>query len=132
MGLGRQVVVRIFGGILLIFSWLVLLTASLGALVGAWLYFGYIKVECHPMFVKVEAECGILQTWASEHVIIVGREMMLYRQVLADQQALLIFLVGAGISTALLMQLLHRALRIRRKRRLGLFSDVKGFRPIDM
>ena len=114
------------------FSWLVVLAASLGALVGGWLYFGYSKLECHPMFAKAEAACGMLQTWASEHVMIAGRAMMPYRQVLTDQKELLILLVGAAISAALLIQIVHRVVLRRRKRRLGIFADVQGFRPIDL
>ena len=114
------------------FSWLVLLAASLGALVGGWLYFGYIQIECHPMFAKAEVACGMLQTWASEHVMTAGRAMMPYRQVLTDQNELLILLAGAAISAALLIQIVHRVVRRRRKRRLGVFADVQGFRPIDL
>lgn len=114
------------------FSWLVLLAASLGALVGGWLYFGYIKIECHPMFAGAEAGCGMLQTWASEHVMIAGRAMLPYRQVLTDQQNLLILLVGGAMAAALLIQVVHRVVRRRRQRRLGVFADVQGFRPIDL
>jgi hypothetical protein len=120
------------GVILLMFSWLVLLVASLGALVGGWLYFGYIKIECHPMFARAEAGCGMLQTWASEHVMIAGRTILPYRQVLTDQQNLLILLAGAAMVAALLIQVVHRVVRRRRQRRLGAFADVRGFRPIDL
>ena len=124
--------VRMLGVILLMFSWLVLLVASLGALVGGRLYFGYIKIECHPMFAKAEAGCSTLQTWASEHVMIVGRAILPYRQVLTDQQKLLILLAGVAMAAALLIQVVHRVVRRRRQRRLGVFADVQGFRPIDL
>jgi len=124
--------VRMLGVILLMFSWLILLAASLGTLVGGWLYFGYIKIECLPMFARAEAGCGMLQTWASEHVMIAGRAIMPYRQVLTDQQNLLILLAGAAMVVALLIQVVHRVVRRRRQRRLGVFADVKGFRPIDL
>lgn len=114
------------------FSWLVLLAASLGALVGGWLYFGYIKIECHPMFAKAEAGCGMLQTWASEHVMIAGRAILPYRQILTDQQKLLILFACAAMAAALLIQVVHRVVRRRRQRRLGAFADVRGFRPIDL
>lgn len=114
------------------FSWLVLLAASLGALVGCWLYFGYIKIECHPMFAKAEAGCGMLQTWASEHVMIAGRAILPYRQILTDQQKLLILLAGVAMAAALLIQVVHRVVRRHRQRRLGVFADVQGFRPIDL
>jgi hypothetical protein len=123
---------RMLGVILLMFSWLVLLAASLGALVGGWLYFGYIKIECHPMFAGAEAGCGMLQTWASEHVMIAGRAMLPYRQVLTDQQNRLILLAGGAMAAALLIQVVHRVVRRRRQRRLGVFADVQGFRPIDL
>ena len=86
------------------FSWLVLLAASIGALVGSWLYFGYIKIECLPMFARTEAGCGLLQTWASEHVMIAGRAMLPYRQVLTDQQKLLILLGGVAMAAAVLVR----------------------------
>jgi hypothetical protein len=124
--------VRMLGVILLMFSWLVLLAASLGALVGGWLYFGYIKIECHPMFARAEAGCSMLQTWASEHVMIAGRAMLPYRQVLTDQQNRLILLAGGAMAAALLIQVVHRVVRRRRQRRLGVFADVQGFRPIDL
>ena len=124
--------VRMLGVILLMFSWLVLLAASLGALVGSWLYFGYIKIECHPMFAKAEAGCGMQQTWASEHVMIAGRAILPYRQILTDQQKLLILFACAAMAAALLIQVVHRVVRRRRQRRLGAFADVRGFRPIDL
>ena len=114
------------------FSWLVLLAASIGALVGGWLYFGYIKLECLPMFARAEAGCGLLQTWASEHAMIVGRLMLPYRQVLTDQQKPLILLACVALVAALLIQVVHRVVRRRRQRRLGVFADVQGFRPIDL
>lgn len=123
---------RMLGIILLMFSWLVLIAASLGALVGGWLYFGYIKIECLPMFAKAEAGCGLLQTWASEHFMIVGRAMLPYRQLLTDQQKLLILLVCVALASALLIQVVHCGVRRRRQRRLGVFADVQGFRPIDL
>ena len=124
--------VRMLEIILLMFSWLVLLVSSLGALVGGWLYFGYIKIECHPMFASAEAGCGMLQTWASEHVMIAGRAMLPYRQILIDQQKLLILLAGTAMAAALLIQVFHRVVRRRRQRRLGAFADVRSFRPIDL
>jgi hypothetical protein len=124
--------VKMLGIILLMFSWLVLLAASLGAFVGGWLYFGYIKIECLPMFASAEAECGLLQTWASEHVMIVGRTTLPYRQLLTDQQKPLILLACVALAAALVIQIVHRVVRRRRQRRLGVFADVQGFRPIDL
>ncbi len=103
--------VRMLRVFFLMFSWLVLLATSLGALVGGWLYFGYSKIECHPMFAKAEGACTMLQTWASEHVMIVGREMMPYRLVLTNNKELLILLAGAAIFAALLIQIVLRVVR---------------------
>ena len=121
----------IFGKLLLGASWIVLLIASFGVLASGWLYYGYSHMDCHPMFSKPEAACGMLTAWASDHVLIVGRAILPYRQVLTDEQDLLILLSTSAFVTALLVQVIHRIAKRRRKRRLGAFADIPGFRPIE-
>ena len=121
----------VFGKFLLVVSWVVLLVAGLGVLAGGWLYYGYSHMDCHPMFSKPEAACSTLTAWASDHVLIAGRAILPYRQVLTDEQDLLILLSTSAFVTALLVQVIHRIAKRRRKRRLGAFADIPGFRPIE-
>ena len=123
---------RVLGGLLVGASWIVLLINGLGMLVAGWLFHGYSKLDCHPMFAKSEAACSTLTTWASEHVMIAGRALMPYRQVLTYEQDLLLISAMSAFNAALLIQVVHRLSVRRRKRRLGVFADARGFRPIDL
>ena len=123
---------RFLGTILIGVSWIVLLIASLGGIAAGWLYYGYSNLDCHPMFAKSDAACSGLSTWASEHVMIAGRALMPYRGVLTSEQDILLLSALCAVGTALLTQVVHRVLARRRKRRLGVSADVKGFRPIDL
>ena len=123
---------RFLGTILIGVSWIVLLITSLGGIAAGWFYYGYSNLDCHPMFAKSDAACSGLSTWASEHVMIAGRALMPYRGVLTSEQDILLLSALCAVGTALLMQVVHRVLVRRRKRRLGVFADVKGFRPIDL
>jgi len=123
--------IRVLGAFLIGFSWIVLLIAALGVLASGWLYYGYSNMDCHPMFAKPEAACGPLTAWASDHVLIAGRTILPYRQVLTDERDLLILLAASAVVTALLVLIIHRIARRRRKRRLGVFADIPGFRPIE-
>jgi hypothetical protein len=123
---------RFVGALLISVSWIVLLITGLGGLAAGWLYYGYSKLECHPMFAKLDAACSFLSTWASEHVMIAGRALMPYSRVLTSEQDILLLSTLCAVGSALLIQVVHRVLVRRRKRRLGVFADVKGFRPIDL
>ncbi len=114
------------------FSWIVLLITGLGSLSAAWLYHGYINVGCHPMFAKSDIDCGVLPTWASEHMMIAGRAFMPYREVVTSEQDILLLSTFGTVGAALLIQVVNRVLVRRRKRRLGVFANVKGFRAIDL
>ena len=59
---------RVLGTLLVGISWIVLLISGLGALAGGWLYYGYTKIDCHPMFVKPEAACDMLTENGGEKV----------------------------------------------------------------
>ena len=122
---------RVLGKLLLGASWIVLVIAGLGALVSGWLYYGYSNMDCHPMFAKPEAACGMLSVWASEHVLSAGPMILPYRQILTEERDLLILVVASVVSVALVIQLVNRIMRRRRRRRLGAFADVPGFRPIE-
>ena len=111
-------------------SRVILLVTLLGALVGSWFHFGYINVKCHPMFTKAYVACGQLETWASEHLMIAGSVFLPYRSVWNSDRDLVVAGGIAMIAVALLIQVLHRFLQKRRKRKFGAFSDVPGFRPI--
>ena len=113
-------------------SWVVLLISGLGALAGGWLYYGFSKIDCHPMFADPEAGCNMLKVWASEHVLIAGRLILPYQQLLTEEQDLLILSAASVIATALLILVIHRLVRRRSNRRLGAFADVRGFRPIEV
>lgn len=123
---------RVLGKLLLGASWIVLVIAGLGALVSGWLYYGYSNMDCHPMFAKPEAACGMLTAWASEYVLSAGRTILPYRQILTEERDLLILFAASGVGTALLIQVIHRLVRRRRKRRLGAFADLPEFRAIEL
>lgn len=122
---------RVLGKLLLGASWIVLVIAGLGALVSGWLYYGYSNMDCHPMFDKPEAACGMLAVWASEHVLSAGRMILPYRQILTEERDLLILFAASAVGTALLIQVIHRLVRRRRKCRLGAFADLPEVRPIE-
>jgi len=44
---------RVLGGLLVGASWSVLLINGLGMLVAGWLFHGYRKLDCHPMFCQI-------------------------------------------------------------------------------
>ena len=123
---------QLLGAVLIGVSWIVLLITGLGGIAAGWLYYGYSKLDCHTMFAKSDAACSVLSTWASEHVMIAGRALMPYRGVLTSEQDILLLSALCAVGTALLIQAVHRVLVRRRKRRLGVFADLKGFRPIDL
>lgn len=122
---------RVLGTFLVGVSWIVLLTSALGALASGWLYYGYSNIDCNPMFARPEAACNMLTAWASEHVLITGRLFLPYRAFLIEEPDFLIRSAVSAVVTALLILVIHRLVRRRRKRRMGAFADVPGFRPID-
>ena len=111
-------------------SRLILLTGFVGLIAAGWLYYGYRKIDCHPVFAKPELDCNILTLWASEHVMIAGRFLVRYNQVLAEAQDFFIPLVIGVAAAALFVVLIDRVLRRRRRRSMGAFADVPGFRPL--
>ena len=124
-------IITVFGKIFVGASWFVLLVAGLSGLASGWLYYGFSHMDCHPMFAKPETTCGMFTAWASDHFLIAGRTILPYRQALNDERNLVILLVASAIVTALLVQVFYRISRRRRKRQLGVFADVPGFRPIE-
>lgn len=117
---------------LLVFvSWVVLLIASCAALAGGWIYYGYIHMDCHPMFATEQASCGIAAALASEHALIGVRSLLPYRQTLTDQRDLLILAAAGAVGVAFIVLIVVRIVRRRRRRRFGVFADVPGFRPIE-
>lgn len=114
------------------FSWIVLLIAGLGSFSTAWLHHGYINLECHPMFAKSDIDCGVLPRLDTEHMIIGGRPFMPYREVVTSEQDILLPSTFCTIGVALLIQVTNRVLVRRRKRRLGVFANVKGFLANDV
>ena len=117
--------------LLVLVSWAVMLIASFAALAGGWLYYGYIHMDCHPMFAAQQATCGIAAALASEHTLIGVRGLLPYRQILTDQRDVLILMAAGAVGTAFMILILNRIVRRRLRRRHGIFADVPGFRPIE-
>ena len=123
---------RFLGALLVAASWIVFLFFGMGALMAGWLYHGYNKLDCHPMFAQSDSTCSTLNIWASENAMTAERGLMPYQQVLSEDHNLLIASAISVFAGALLIQVVHRLSVRRRKRHLGVFADVRGFRPIDL
>ena len=106
---------RVLGTLLVGLSWIVLLISGIGALTGGWLYYGYSRIACHPMFARPELNCDTLTVWAAEHILIAGRLVLPYRQLLTQKQDLLLYAAAFAFVTALLILVIHRIVRRRRK-----------------
>jgi hypothetical protein len=117
--------------LLVLVSWAVLLIASFAALAGGWLYYGSINMDCHPIFATEQATCGIAAALASEHTLIGVRSLLPYRQTLTDQLDVLILVAAGAVGAAFMILIVYRTVRRRRRRHLGIFADVPGFRPIE-
>lgn len=123
--------IEAFVRLLVGFSWVVFFCVGLAGLAGGWLYFGYGGIDCFPMSAEAAAACTRLAEWASDHVLIAERAIIPYRDVLISERDMLIALAVGATATACLIQIIHRVERRRRRRRLGVFADLPGFRPIE-
>jgi len=80
---------RVLGKLIQVIRWIVLLISCLTALAGAWLYYGYSHMDCHPIFAQPAEGCGMMNAWASEHTLIAGRFLLPYSEVLINKLGLL-------------------------------------------
>jgi len=115
---------------LLVFvSWAALLIPSFAARAGGWLYYGYINMDCHPMFTTGWATCSIADALAAEHILVVLRTPLPYRLILIDQRDLLILLAAGAVGTAFMILIVYRI--VCRGRHFDIFADMPGFSTIE-
>lgn len=63
---------------------LVLLAVVLLPFLAGWLYFGYQRVSCHPMFSSDGDGCSALTAMAAQHATMAGKLALPYQRLLTE------------------------------------------------
>ena len=91
---------RIFGFLILYTvlgaARVVLLAVALSPFVGGWLYFGYRRISCHPMFSNGDDACGAVSTIAAQHATAAGKIVLPYQKMLT-QNTVEVVIVGIAV-----------------------------------
>ena len=104
--------VRILGGLfrvtVLVTARLVLLAVALSPVVGGWVYFGYRRISCHPMFSSGDDACGAVSTMAAQHATAAGQLVLPYQDMLAENWVEVVIVGIAVLLWAITVEMVER------------------------
>jgi hypothetical protein len=63
---------------------LVLLAVALAPFAAGWLFFGYQRMDCHPMFSSGGDGCDALSAMAAQHATMAGKLALPYQRLLTE------------------------------------------------
>jgi hypothetical protein len=63
---------------------LVLLAVALAPFAAGWLFFGYQRIDCHPMFSSGGNGCDALSAMAAQHATTAGQIVLPYQRLLTE------------------------------------------------
>jgi len=87
---------------------LVLLAVALSPVVGGWLYFGYRRISCHPMFSSGDDACGAVSTMAAQHATAAGQLVLPYQEMLTENPVEVVIVGIAALLWAIAVEMLER------------------------
>jgi hypothetical protein len=87
---------------------LVLLAVALSPVVGAWLYFGYRRISCHPMFSGSDDACGAVSTMAAQHATAAGQLVLPYQEMLTQNPVEFVFVGIAVLLWTITVEMVER------------------------
>ena len=103
---------RIFGSLfrvaILVSARLVLLAVALSPVGGGWLYLGYRRISCHPMFSSGDDACGAASTMAAQHATAAGQLVLPYQEMLTQNPVELVIVGIAALLWAITVEMVER------------------------
>jgi hypothetical protein len=87
---------------------LVLLAVALSPFAGGWLYFGYRRISCHPMFASGDDACGAVSIMAAEHATAAGQLVLPYQEMLTENWVEVVIVGIAALLWAITVEMVER------------------------
>jgi hypothetical protein len=104
--------VRILGGLfrgaILVSARLVQLAVALSPVGWGWLYFGYRRISCHPMFASGDDACGAVSTMAAQHATAAGQLVLPYQRTLTLNTVEVVIVGIAALLWAITVEMVER------------------------
>lgn len=75
---------------------LVLLAVALSPFAAGWVYFGYQRIACHPMFSSGDDGCDALSAMAAQHATTAGQLVLPYQRLLTEKTVEVV-IVGVAV-----------------------------------
>lgn len=87
---------------------LVLLAVALSPFAVGWLFFGYQRIDCHPMFSSGGDGCDALSTTAAQHATTVGQLVLPYQRLLTENTVEVVIVGVAVLLWAVTVEMVFR------------------------
>ncbi|WP_158547830.1 hypothetical protein, partial [Rhodosalinus sediminis] len=81
---------------------------ALSPVVGGWLYFGYRRISCHPMFASGDDACGAVSTMAAQHATAAGQLVLPYQEMLTEKWVEVVIVGIAALLWAITVEMVER------------------------
>lgn len=87
---------------------LVLLAVALSPFAAGWLYFGYQRIACHPMFSSRADGCDAVSATAAQHATTAGQLVLPYQRLLTESTVEVAIVGVAVLLWAITVEMLFR------------------------